>query len=395
MPIYDWTRFGTGTFHAFHHFWVGEISKALNAGILPPDCYAYPEQVACDFWELQTAFPRDSGFSRPNVYRRCAFCLAGCETIQRQQTEGWGNAVIARLGADLQKAFPGLSGFSRTNVYRMRAFFLAYRDIQTIVPQAVGQLGQGPVPSPMSDIPWGHNIILIEKLKDPAERLWYAHKAIEYGWSRAILDHQIASGLYHRQGKALTNFGRTLPPPQSDLAQQVLKDPYCFDFLTLARDAQERHLERGLLEHIRQFLLELGVGFAFVGSQVPLEVGGEDFPIDLLFYHLKLRAFIVIDLKMTPFRPEYAGKMNFYLSAVDDLLRHPDDKPSIGIILCKAGNQTVAEYALRDIAKPVGISSYVTKLVETLPQELQSSLPTVAALEAELKALGSAGESPG
>ena len=186
----------------------------------------------------------------------------------------------------------------------------------------------------------------------------------------------------------MTNFEATLPNPQSDLAQELLKDPYNFDFLTLGDDAKERELERGLLEHIRSFLLELGVGFAFVGSQVHLEVGGEDFYIDLLFYHLKLRAFIVIDLKTTEFRPEYAGKMNFYLSAVDDLLRHPQDEPSIGIILCKAKNKVMAEYALRDMAKPIGISGF--KLAESLPESLKGQLPTIADLEAEL----SEGEGP-
>jgi predicted nuclease of restriction endonuclease-like (RecB) superfamily len=310
----------------------------------------------------------------------------GQQIVERQQAEGWGNAVIDRLGADLQTAFPGLSGFSRTNVYRMRAFYLSYHSAQPIVPQAVGQSGEGPVPHPLADIPWGHNVLLIEKLKDPAERLWYAAKTLEHGWSRAILDHQIDSDLYRRQGKAATNFARTLPPPQSDLAEQTLKNPYNFDFLTLAADAHERELQRGLMAHIRQFLLELGAGFAFVGENVPLEVGGDDFFLDLLFYHLKLRAFIVVDLKVQPFKPAFAGQMNFYLSAVDDLLRHPDDKPSIGLILCKTSNQTVAEYALRDIAKPVGISSYVTRLVESLPADLQSSLPTVAELEAELQA---------
>jgi predicted nuclease of restriction endonuclease-like (RecB) superfamily len=311
----------------------------------------------------------------------------GKSIVERQQAEGWGNAVIDRLGADLQKAFPGLNGFSRTNVYRMRSFYLAYRDFQANVPQLVGQFDKNALPPPFADLPWGHNVLLIEKVKDRAERIWYGQKAIEHGWSRSVLDHQIDSGLHRRQGKALTNFERTLPPLQSDLAQQTLKDPYCFDFLTLAEDAHERHLERALLEHIRQFLLELGVGFAFVGSQLHLEVGGEDFYIDLLFYHLKLRAFIVIDLKTKPFEPEFAGKMNFYLSAVDELLRHADDKPSIGIILCKSGNQTIAEYALRDIAKPVGVSSYVTRLIETLPADLKSSLPTVAELEAELQSV--------
>lgn len=269
----------------------------------------------------------------------------------------------------------------------MRSFYLAYTDVDQIVSQPARQFGAPVPPEPMASLPWFHNVLIIETLKDPVERSWYAHKTLEHGWSRAILDHQIDTDLYHRQGKAVTNFERTLPPPQSDLAQQILKDPYNFDFLTLGDDAHERHLQQGLLEHIRQFLLELGVGFAFVGSNVHLEVGGEDFYLDLLFYHLKLRAFLVIDLKNRPFQPEFAGKMNFYLSAVDDLLRHPEDKPSIGLILCKSGNHAVAEYALRDIAKPVGVSNYVTRLVETLPLELQSSLPTVADLEAELKAV--------
>ncbi len=309
----------------------------------------------------------------------------GQSIVERQQTEGWGNSVIDRLGKDLLKAFPGLEGFSRTNVYRMRAFYLAYRDLAAIVPQAVGQLDQGQVPAPLANLPWGHNALLIEKLKDTEERLWYARKTVEHGWSRSILDHQIDTDLYRRQGKAVTNFSRTLPAPQAELAEQILKDPYNFDFLTLGDDAHERSLERGLLEHIRRFLLELGVGFAFVGSQVHLEIGGDDFYLELLFYHLRLRCFLVIDLKTRAFQPEFAGKMNFYLSAVDDLLRHPDDEPSIGLILCKTNNQVVAEYALRDVKKPVGVSSYLTRLVETLPQELQSSLPTVAELEEELR----------
>lgn len=268
----------------------------------------------------------------------------------------------------------------------MRAFYLAYTKEAASAAGAVPDLDGVNLPQAVAEIPWGHNALLLEKLKDPAERIWYARKTIDHGRSRSLLDHQIDGALYRRQGRALTNFERTLPPPQSDLAQQFLKDPYHFDFLTLAEDAHERELQKGLLAHIRQFLLELGVGIAFVGENVHLEVGGEDFYLDLLFYHLKLRAFLVIDLKVRQFQLEFVGKMNFYLSAVDDRLRHPDDKPSLGIILCKAGNQAVAEYALRDIAKPVGVSSYITRLVETLPQELQSSLPTIAALEAELQA---------
>jgi predicted nuclease of restriction endonuclease-like (RecB) superfamily len=258
----------------------------------------------------------------------------GRQILQRQASEGWGSKVVERLAKDLRSEFPDMGGLSRTNLLYMRAFAETWPD-ESIVQQVVGQ------------IPWGHNVRLLDLVKDHDERLWYIHAAIDNGWSRNVLVLQIESGLYRRQGKAITNFQTTLPKSQSDLAQELLKDPYNFDFLTLATEAQERDLEKGFLAHLRQFLIELGVGFAFVGSQVSLEVGGEDFRLDL-FYHLKLRCFIVIDLKMTSFKPEYAGKMNFYLSAVDDLLRHTDDKPSIGLILCKTKNKIIAEYALRN-----------------------------------------------
>ena len=263
--------------------------------------------------------------------------------------------------------------------------FLAYQGAGEIVPQLVGQISKSGLPLAVAELPWGQNVVLIEQIKDLPERLWYARATFEHGWSRAVLVHWIESDLYKRQGKAQTNFEKTLPALQSDLARETLKDPYTFQFLTITEDAEERELERGLIAHIRQFLIELGAGFAFLGQQYRIEVGGEDYYIDLLFYHVNLRCYIVIDLKNTSFKPEYAGKMNFYLSAVDDLLRHHDDQPSIGIILCKAKNQVVAEYALRDLAKPVGISSYVTKLVETLPPALRGSLPSPKELEAELK----------
>lgn len=234
----------------------------------------------------------------------------------------------------------------------------------------------------LAQITWYHNITLLEKLETADERAWYAARTVENGWSRNVLVHQIESGLRQRQGRAVTNFDRTLPPPQSELAQQLLKDPYSFDFLSLGGQMLERDLERGLLEHIRKFLLELGVGFGFVGSQYPLEVGGQDFYLDLLFYHLRLRCFVVIELKISEFQPEFAGKMNFYLSAVDDLLRHPDDQPSIGIILCKNKNKVIVEYALRDANKPMGVSTY--QLTESLPKQLKGNLPTVEELEAEL-----------
>lgn len=309
----------------------------------------------------------------------------GRDIVGRQADLGWGKSVVERLARDLQAEFPGVGGFSPRNVWRMRSFYLAYtRDIRKL-PRAVAEMDGENLPRAVAEIPWGHNADLLDKVKDPVARLWYARKAIESGWSRSVLVHWVESGLYKRQGKAQTNFERTLPKAESDLARETLKDPYKFEFLTLDAEAEEKELEEGLLAHIRKFLVELGAGFAFVGQQVRLDVGGEDFYVDLLFYHLKLRCFVVVDLKTTAFKPEYAGKMNFYLSAVDDLMRHPDDKPSIGIILCKAKNRVVAEYALRDIAKPVGISSYVTKLVESLPAEFRGALPSPGELAAEIE----------
>lgn len=318
----------------------------------------------------------------------------GRQIVERQEKEGWGQSVLERLADDLQKALPGVGGFSRSNVFRMRAFYLAYRP--EIVAQPVRHakatkkvaplvrlLADGP-PEAVANLPWGHNVVLIQKVKDPAQRLWYAAKALEHGWSRAVLTVQIESNLVGRQGKAVTNFTRTLPEPQSDLAQQSLKDPYLFDFLTLREDAVERDLEAGLIDHVRKFLLELGTGFAFVARQMHLVVGDDDFYLDLLFYHLKLRCFVIIDLKMKAFTPEDAGKMNFYLSAVDSQMRHPDDAPTIGLILCKTHDRLVAEYALRDIAKPLGVAEWQTKLVQSLPEPLKGSLPSIEEIEAEL-----------
>jgi len=305
----------------------------------------------------------------------------GRSIVERQRKEGWGKAIVDRLAGDLSRAFPGIEGFSPRNVWRMRAFFLAYAQAANLT-QPVSDLDLAILPQAVAEIPWGHNIVLFQKIKDPAGCLWYAQKTVEHGWSRAVLVHQIESRLHKRQGKALTNFKKTLPKPQSDLAQEVVKDPYTFDFLTLADDALERELEQGLIDHIQKFLLELGVGFAFVGRQVHLEVGDEDFYIDLLFYHLRLRCFVVIELKTGAFKPEYAGKMNFYLSAVDDRLRHKEDKPSVGIILCKSKNKLIAEYALRDAHKPIGVSAY--KLTRSLPDKLKTKLPTVKEIEKEL-----------
>jgi len=287
----------------------------------------------------------------------------------RQEAHGWGTQVIDRLSADLRHAFPGMKGFSLRNLRYIRAFAASCPDADFLQQVA-------------AKLPWGHIMRLLDAVQEPLEREWYARAAVEHGWSRSILAHQIDGNLFARQGQASTNFDRTLPAPQSDLAQQVLKDPYNFDFLSLGEEAHERDLERGLTDHIRTFLLELGVGFAFVGSQYHLEVGGQDYYLDLLFYHLKLRCYVVLDLKTTGFRPEDAGKMNFYLSVADDLLRHSDDQPSVGLILCKEQNRVVAEYALRDLSKPIGVSAY--QLTASLPERLQGSLPTIEELEAGL-----------
>ncbi|HNR24829.1 MAG TPA: PDDEXK nuclease domain-containing protein [Candidatus Bipolaricaulis anaerobius] len=293
----------------------------------------------------------------------------GREILQRQEQEGWGAKVIDRLAQDLRREFPEMKGLSRANLFYMRAFAEAWPD-EPIVQQLVGQ------------IPWGHHCVLLDKVKSRDERLWYVQQTLEYGWSRNVLVHQIETSLYQRQGKAITNFQRTLPAPQSDLAHSLLKDPYVFDFLSLGPEAQERDLEHALIGRLRDFLLELGKGFALVGSQYHLEVGGEDFYLDLLFYQLRLRCYVVIELKIGEFRPEDTGKMNFYLSAVDDILRHPEDRPSIGLILCKSQNRVIAEYALRDVSKPMGVATY--RMTTALPAELQESLPSIEELEKEL-----------
>ena len=276
----------------------------------------------------------------------------------------------------MQREFPGISGFSPQNIWYMRAFYLALTEEVANLQQAVGDLDGKNLPQVVGEIPGDitYDCWLSSRIPLIAYGTQKDHRA---RLSRDILVHQIESGLCDRQGKAITTLKATLPPQQSDLARQAVKDPYIFDFLTLTADARERELEQGLLDHIQKFLIELGVGFAFVGRQVHLNVGDDDFYIDLLFYHLRLRCYIVIELKAGEFKPEYAGKMNFYLSAVDEQLRHPDDKPTIGLILCKTKKRLTAEYALRDIRKPIGIADWQTKLVESLPKNLKGSLPTI------------------
>lgn len=295
---------------------------------------------------------------------------------EKTKQEKWGAKVIEKIAHDLNNLFPVISGFSRTNMYRMMAFYSAYPNCLT----AVGQIEE----CPALLIPWGHNVVILEKIQDNKQRLWYAKKTLENGWSRASLAMWIESDLYSRQGKSITNFKTTLPDVCSDLAEQTLKDPYNFDFLIIDTKAREREIEEGLMFHIQKFLLELGQGFAFVGRQYHLEVGNKDLYIDMLFYHLKLRRFIVVELKAEEFDAKDLGQINLYLSAADSLLKQQNDNPTIGLLLCKSKDNYFAEYALRDINKPIGISSYTTKLVESLPKELKGKLPSIEEIEAEL-----------
>ena len=293
----------------------------------------------------------------------------GRDILARQASQGWGAKVIERLAHDLRTDFPEMKGFSRANLMYMRAFAEAWPDAE-VVQQAVGQL------------PWGHNLVLLTRLKAPEMRLAYAQAAIEHGWSRSVLNIHIETRRLERSGQAITNFVEHLPMPGSDLAQQSLKDPYLFDFLDVGNEADEREIESALVKHITQFLLELGAGFAFVGRQVHLEVGGDDFFIDLLFYHLKLRCYVVIELKAEKFKPEHLGQLSFYITAVDRQVKAEQDAPTIGLLLCKSKNEVVAEYALGDKTQPMGVAEY--KLLESLPKELQTNLPSIEQIEREL-----------
>ena len=293
--------------------------------------------------------------------------------LERQGRAGWGAKVIDRLAADLREAYPDMKGFSPRNLKYMRAFAAAWLDPE-IVQRVVARL------------PWRQNIALLERVRNEKARLWYAEQTVRHGWSQPILCLQIERRAHERHGKAISNFKATLPPLDSDMAGQVFKDPYLFDFLGTADPRREREVEQGLVDHIQRFLLELGTGFAFVGRQVLLEVGKQDFYVDLLFYHLKLRSYVVIELKAVPFDPAFVGQLNLYLSAADDLLRHPGDKPAIGLLLCRSKDEIVVEYALRHLKRPIGVSEWETQIVEKLPEELKGSLPAVEEIEAELGA---------
>lgn len=293
----------------------------------------------------------------------------GHDILARQSNEGWGAKVIERLAHDLRTAFPDMKGFSPRNLKYMRAFAQAWPDAEIV--QGV-----------LAQLPWYHQLALLDKLDTPEDRHWYAQQAMANNWSRNVLVMQIEVKARERAGQAVTNFAVSLPKPQSDLARETLKDPYRFDFLGLTNGAQERAVENALVKHVTEFLLELGAGFAFVGRQVLLDVGGEEFFIDLLFYHLKLRCYVVIELKSGKFKPEHLGQLGFYLTAVDAQVKAEQDGPTIGLLLCKSKNKVVAEYALRDATRPMGVAEY--QLVESLPATLKTSLPSIEQLEREL-----------
>lgn len=291
----------------------------------------------------------------------------GKDLFEKQENQGWGNSVVENLSKDLKEEFPYMKGFSRRNLFYMKSFYSFYKSDFKKVQQLVAQ------------IPWGHNLKIISKSINIEVAIFYLNETLENSWSRDILASQIENGLFERQGKALTNFSKSLPKPNSDLANQTLKDPYLFDFLTLKKNADEKNIEEQLTKHITHFLLELGKGFAFIGRQYHLEIGNKDYYIDLLFYHTKLRCYIVVELKAIGFKPEYAGKLNFYLSAVDEIIKTEKDNPTIGILLCKERDKIEAEYALRGMSQPIGIAEY--KLSKAIPKDIKSELPTIEEIE--------------
>jgi predicted nuclease of restriction endonuclease-like (RecB) superfamily len=307
----------------------------------------------------------------------------GKSIYQKQQELGWGAKVIDNLSSDIKSEFPDMGGFSTRNLKLMVQFYKEYESIEIGQPAVAQSEHEQNGQLLVAQIPWAHNIILIQKIKDRDLRYWYIQNILEHGWSRDVLALMISSEVHKREGKLVSNFKELLPSYESDLVQQSFKDPYVFDFLTIEKPFRERELELSLIKHMEKFLIELGSGFAFVGRQYKLEVGDEDFYIDLLFYHLKLRCYVVVELKTGKFKPEYSGQVNFYCSAIDAKVAHKVDKPTIGLILCQEKNQIVAEYSLKNMSQPIGISEY--ELTEVLPKEFASSLPTIEMIENELK----------
>ncbi|MBO1268702.1 PDDEXK nuclease domain-containing protein [Arthrobacter cavernae] len=329
----------------------------------------YPDLLASVTRQIHSG--RSKAISAANREMLLSYWAIGNELTQRESAQGWGSKVVTRLSADVRVAFPEARGFSPRNLRYMKSFAEAWPEFPMLQ-------------APLATLPWYHHIALLEKLKSADERLWYAASAIDQGWSRNVLVHQIDTRLHERSGKAITNFKVALPPSESDLAQQSFKDPYVFDFVSMTGKRNEHELEGQLILHVEKFLLELGQGFAFVGRQVRLTISDDEFFADLLFYNFKLRCFVVVELKATAFKPEYLGQINMYMSAVDDLLSHADDQPTIGLLLCKTKNNVVAEYSLRGFSKPIGIAEWESEIVKSLPEEFAATLPSIEELEAEL-----------
>ena len=342
---------------------------------VPPPSSSVPTWYAALLESVahRVADGRGRAIAAVNQELTSTYWAVGRDILDRQSEEGWGAKVIDRLSADLQQRFPGARGFSPRNLKYMRAF------AQTWTEAAIVQ-------QPVAQLPWSHHVVLMDRLGEPDARLWYAAAAVENGWSRNVLAHHISARLIDRSGKAITNFAATISPADSDLAQQATRDPYLFDFVGNADLRHERDLEQALIDHVSSFLLALGQGFAYVGRQVRLEIDDQDFYCDLLFYHLRLRAYVVIELKVTDFEPGYLGQLGMYMAAVDDILAHPDDKPTIGLLLCKSKNNVVAEYALRGYNSPIGVAEWTTAITTSLPEELTNDLPSIEQLEAELAA---------
>lgn len=307
-----------------------------------------------------------------NANMICMYWSIGKAVLEKQEKAGWGAKVIDRMSKDLKEAFPDMTGFSPRNIKYMRKFADCWRDYE-VVQRVVAQ------------IPWRTNISLLDKLSNEESRLWYAYQTIENGWSKSVLDFQIETKLKDRTGKAINNFSVTLPPTNSDMVTQSFKDPYLFDFLGTDMPRRELDIEKKLIEHIQKFLLELGQGFAFVGRQVHMEVGDQDFYIDLLFYHLKLRCYVVIELKACDFEPGFVSQLTMYQNIVDDILKHPDDNATIGLLLVKGKNETVVEYSLAGFNKPIGVAEWQNQLQTSLPEDLKSSLPSIEEIEKELE----------
>ena len=301
----------------------------------------------------------------------------GKDIVEKQAQAKWGDGFLQTLSADLCKEFPTMKGFSYRNLKSIRQWYLFYNQLDIIGKQLVSQLEVS-----LFSIPWGHHIMIMQRCKDTQEALFYVHKTIENHWSRSVLEHQIALNLYVRQGKAITNFQHQLPPAMSDLAQELTKDPYIFDFLSITENYTEKELQQYLEDNMTKFLLELGKGFCFYGKQVHINVGGDDFYIDLLFYNAHLHCYVVVELKTIKFKPEHIGQLKFYVTAVNKQLRTEGDTPTIGLLICKDKNNVIAEYTLEDIHNPIGVSSY--KLFNELSKDYQSSLPSIEEIEKRL-----------